>query len=145
MAFLEKTELRTVASTTTIDKIIANDDTIVTDIINESIALMKSYLAKYYDIDAIFDAIDQERNLNVLKKLKDISIYEIYERHTREQNKVAMRRYSEAMLWLEKLNTGEYYDSTLPPRQIEDGTDISKTSDDIRFGGNTRYINDTIY
>lgn len=134
--FLSKEELKTVATLPLIDKITAQDDTIVDTIIQESIALMGSYLSKYYDVQAIFQAQGEARHLTVLKKLKDIAIYEIYERHTREQNKVAERRYNEAMLWLEKLNTGEYHDSTLP---IPGPTEAPATPDTIRFGSNPRY------
>lgn len=136
--FLTKDELKTVSTVQLIDKLTAQDDDIVDTIIAESIALMSSYLAKYYDVGLIFSATAENRHLNVLKKLKDIVIYELYERHTREQNKVAQRRYEEAMNWLEKLNTGEFRDATLPtPPEPDDITDIQP--DTIRYGGNTRY------
>jgi hypothetical protein len=138
MNFLTKDELKTVAQTATIDKITNLDDGIVNDIIAESISLMKGYLSRFYDADAIFAATGNQRNLAVLKKLKDIVIYEIYERHTREQNAVAQRRFSEAMNWLEKLNTGEFGDSTLPTAQEPDSEDIGGTGD-ARFGGNKKY------
>jgi phage gp36-like protein len=139
MPFLTKEELKTVATTQLIDKITAGDDTIVTQIIDESIALMTSYLSKYYDVAVIFAAVGVERNLNVLKKLKDICIYEIYERHTREQNLVAQRRFNEAINWLEKINAGEFYDRSLPPKPDDDASDNDTTSDDIRFGSYPRY------
>ncbi len=115
MAFLIKAELKTVASVPIIDKITNLDDGIVVDIIDESISLMKGFLSRRYDVELIFSKEGEERHKTVVKRLKDISIYEIYERHTREQNDVAARRYNEAMNWLEKLNTGEWSDSTLPP------------------------------
>ena len=46
--FLEKAELKTVATDEIINKIINNDDSIVTDIILESIDLMSSYLYQYF-------------------------------------------------------------------------------------------------
>ncbi len=136
MAFLEKYELKTVAQVPIIDKITNLDDDIVKTIIDESISLMKGYLSRRYDVDLIFSKTGYERHLTVLKKLKDIVIYEIYERHTREQNAVAARRYNEAMLWLEKLNTGEFSDHTLPEPVADD---ITGTSGDTRFGGHTKY------
>lgn len=136
--FLTKEELKTVAQIALIDKITNLDNSIVEDIINESVALMKGYLSRFYDVDAIFGATGSQRNLAVLKKLKDIVIYEIYERHTREQNAVAQRRYAEAMLWLEKLNTGEFGDGTIPPAPEPD-PDATGTTGDARFGGNKRY------
>ena len=139
MAFLTKAELKTVATIPIIDKLTATDDSIVVEIIEESISLMKGYLSKYYDVTAIFTAEGDERHKTVLKKLKDICIYEIYERHTREQNLVAKRRFEEVMLWLEKLNTGEFYDKTLRAYSAEsESSTTGRQSDDIRCGVFTR-------
>ena len=141
MAFLTKEELKTVAASEVINKLIGSDDTIAAVIIEESISLMKGKLSKFYDIEAIFNATGTSRHKTILKYLKDISIYEIYERHTREQNSVAKRRRDEAMAELEKLNTGENYDRTLPPRTKEESTDPNTmTEGEFRFGnGHIRY------
>jgi phage gp36-like protein len=141
--FLEKSELKTVAQISLIDKIINLDDEIVENIIDESISLMKSYMSRFYDVEAIFNKEGDARHKATLKRLKDIVIYEIYERHTREHNAVAMRRYNEAMNWLEKLNTGEFGDKTLPIVQDNPDDDSAGTSGDTRFGGSKRY--DSIY
>jgi len=137
MAFLTKEELKTVSTTELINKLTANDDSIIDDIIDESISLMKGYLSKYYDVELIFSTTGDNRHKTVLKKLKDIVIYEIYERHTREQNQVAKRRFDEAMLWLENLNKGEFYYRTLPA--IPSTNDVANNSNDIRYGGYTRF------
>jgi phage gp36-like protein len=135
--FLAKDELRTVAQLPIIDKITAEDDSIIDIIIDESIAVMSSMLSRYYDVDVIFAKEGNERNKTIVKYLKDICIYEIYNRCTREQNEVAENRYNIAMEWLTKLNTGELEDSTLPLRQVvEDG---NATTGDVRYGGNKRY------
>lgn len=139
MAFLTKEELKTVSTTELIDKLTAQDDTIVDTIIAESISLMKGYLSKYYDVNAIFAATGNQRHQTVLKKLKDIVIFEIYERHTRELNHAAKRRFDEAMLWLENLNKGEFYDRTLPRLEPLASSDPATQSDDVRFGGYKRY------
>ncbi len=139
MAFLTKEELKTVATIQIIDKLTAEDDTIVDEIIAENISLMKGYLSRYYDVEKLFSQIGSDRHKYTLKVLKDISIYEIYERHTREQNLVAARRYQEAMNWLEKLNTGEFSDHTLPPAPDDNNVGASGTSGGVRFGGNTKY------
>jgi phage gp36-like protein len=138
MAFLNKDELKTVSTMQVIDMITAQDDSIVDDIIDESISLIKGYLSRYYDVEQIFSQEGELRHKYVLKVLKDIVIYEVYERHTREQNAVAQRRYQEAMNWLEKLNTGEFSDLTLPI-PTDDNTDVSGESGDVRFGGNKQY------
>jgi len=138
MAFLTKEELRTVGDINLIDILTNLDDTIVTDIIDESIDKMKGYLSRHYDIETIFNATANDRKKSIVKRLKDIVIYEIYERHTRDTNAVAGRRYAETMEWLEKTYTGEWGDRTLPPKPTE-VTDTEGTTGENRFGGNTRY------
>ena len=138
MAFLTKEELKTVSDINIVDIITNLDDTIVTDIISESIDIMKGFLSRFYDIDAIFAATGTNRKLSVVKRLKDIVIYEIYERHTRDTNDVAARRYNEAMDWLEKSYTGELGDRTLPTKPTIE-TDTTGTTGDVLFGGNTKY------
>ena len=73
--FLTKEELKTVSDINIVNKIVNMDDTIVADIIAESIDLMKSYLSRYYDAGAIFAQEGENRKKAVLKKLKDIVIY----------------------------------------------------------------------
>lgn len=139
MAFLTKEELKTVADINIVNKITNLDDGIVEDIIDESIDKMKSYLSRYYDAEAIFAAEGSARKKHVLKVLKDIVIYEVYERHTRDTNAVAARRYSEAMDWLVKINTGERGDGTLPSKPDDPGEVNDGTNGDTRYGGNKRY------
>jgi phage gp36-like protein len=136
--FLKKEELKTVGQISIIDKITNNNDEIVENIIEESISLMKGYLSRYYDAETIFAQEGNLRHKATLKRLKDIVIYEIYERHTREQNLVAARRYQEAMAWLEKLNSGEFSDHTLPSIP-DDEEDTNGITGDTRFGGNKKY------
>jgi phage gp36-like protein len=137
MAFLVKEELKTVSDINIVNKITNLDDDIVTNIIDESIDMMKGYLSRYYDSEAIFEKEGDERKKSVLKKLKDIVIYEIYNRNKWGVDSDTEKSYSEAMNWLEKLNTGEFGDDTLPSKPTP-GDDIS-TSGDIRFGGNKQY------
>lgn len=137
MKFLTKEELTTVASMPTIEKLTAGNLFVVEQIIDESISLMQSYLSRHYDTDAIFSASGSARHLTVLKYLKDIVIFEIYDRLTREENEVARRRYDAAIQWLNDLNSGALADSTLPPAPTPEGEDA--TSGDVRFGSNTQY------
>lgn len=137
MAFLVKEELKTVSDINIVNKITNLDDEIVVDIIDESIDMMKGYLSRYYDAEAIFNKEGDERKKSVLKKLKDIVIYEIYNRNKWGVDSSTEKSYAEAMNWLEKLNTGEFGDGTLPSKPSEDET--AGTGGDIRFGGNTQY------
>lgn len=136
-SFLSFEELSTVAALPTIAKLTAGNPYVVEQIIDESIALMRSYLSRHYDTDSIFSATGDDRHLTVLKYLKDIVIFEIYDRLTREENEVAGRRYEAAIKWLESLNDGSLADDTLPPAVTPEGQEAS--SGDVRFGSNTQY------
>lgn len=140
--FLTKDELKTVGTDEIINKIINNDEDIVTRIISESIDLMAGYLYQYYDTEAIFSAVDDERNLTVLMHLKGIVIYKIYKRRSKTSNEVAKENYDEAMIWLEKVSEGKIK-PPLPPKQID--TDGDGTADSsvpfLKLGGRKNYTN----
>lgn len=140
--FLEKAELKTVATDEIINKIINNDDSIVTDIILESIDVVSTYLYQYFDTEVIFSKTGDERNKTILKHLKGIVIYEIYTRRTKIMNEVAKSRYDEAMLWLEKVSEGKIK-PPLPVRIID--TDGDGTADTpatfMKLGSNKKYQN----
>lgn len=137
--FTSKEELITVMPLSLADALTSCEDHIIEQIIRESIAVMTSYLSTYYDTDAIFSATGLERNLTVLKYLKDIIVYELYRSHTHDSaNEVATERYSSAMQWLRDLNTGTLSDNSLPLRPEPDNQDPA-TSGNVRFGGGTHY------
>ena len=140
--FLEKSELKTVGVDEIINRIINNDDTIVEDIIAESIDVMSGYLFQYFDTEAIFNATDSDRNLTVLKHLKGIVLFEIYTRRTKALNDVAKLRYDEAMLWLEKVSKGTIQPN-LPPKLTDtngDGTPDSEVPF-MKLGSRKNYQN----
>jgi phage gp36-like protein len=140
--FLEKSELKTVATDEIINKIINNDDSIVTDIIDESVDLMGTYLYQYYDTETIFAKTANERNKTLLKHLKGIVIHEIYTRRTKTMNEVAKGKYDEAMLWLEKVSEGKIK-PPLPTRTVD--TDGDGTADSpatfMKLGSRKNYQN----
>ena len=135
--FLVKKELKTVSDISIVNKITNLDDSIVAEIIAESIDLMKSYLSRYYDVETIFAQRGAKRKKAVLKKLKDIVIFEIYNRNKWGVDSDTERSYIEAINWLEKLNTGEFGDTTLPP--LPPPIPDNGTAGDTRFGGNKKY------
>jgi phage gp36-like protein len=140
--FLTKEELKTVGTEEIINKIINNDDSIVTDIIDESIDVVSTYLYQYFDTEVIFAKVGSERSKAILKHLKGIVIYEIYTRRTKAMNDVAQKRYDEAMLWLEKVSEGKIK-PPLPVRAID--TDGNGTLDTpvpfMKLGSNKSYKN----
>lgn len=140
--FLEQAELKTVATEEIINKIINNDDSIVEEIILESIDVVSTYLYQYFDTESIFAKTGNERNRTVLKHLKGIVIYEIYTRRTKIMNEVAQSRYDEALLWLEKVSEGKIK-PPLPMRALD--TDGDGTPDTpatfLKLGSNKKYQN----
>jgi len=140
--FLEKSELKTVGVDEIINRIINDDDTIVEEIIAESIDTMSGYLFQYYDTEAIFSATGNDRNLTVVKHLKGIVLFEIYTRRTKQLNEVAKLRYDEAMLWLEKVSTGKIKPDL--PQKLTD-TDGDGTPDSpstfMKLGSRKNYQN----
>lgn len=118
MAFLTKEELKTVVTKEVIDLITNTDDSIVDEIIAESIAIMESFLFRYFDTKLIFLSEGNARSRVVVKFLKDITIYEIYQRRTRTMNEVAQNRYNEAMNWLDQIAKGNI-SPDLPIRKID--------------------------
>lgn len=133
--FLTSDELISIVDHNLVSKLTADNSSIVNTIITESIETMRSYLSKYYDADAIFDKEDTARNINVLKKLKDIVVYEIYTRNPRAMNAVAEKKYNEAINWLEKLNEGKFTDKTLPVPAPE----VPSVQTSMRLGSNQKY------
>lgn len=140
--FLEKSELKTVGVDEIINRIINNDDTIVEDIIAESIDVMSGYLFQYFDTEAIFSATEENRNLTVLKHLKGIVLFEIYTRRTKSLNDVAKLRYDEAMLWLEKVSKGTIKPN-LPPKLVDTNNDGTPDSEVpfMKLGSRKNYQN----
>lgn len=143
MAFLTKADLNTVADLAIIGKITntpnpTDTDAICNTVITESIAVMKSYLARRYDTDVIFNATSTDRHNTVLKHLKGLVIYELYGRFSMDITTMAQNRYNEAMKWLEELNIGKQFDSTLPTLS----TDVDEDkSINMRLGSNTAHFN----
>ena len=72
MAFLEKEDLRTKSTIEIIDLITNSDNTTIEEIIADNIAIMKSYLFKHYDVDAIFNAVGAAQSRVVKKHLKSL-------------------------------------------------------------------------
>ncbi|MDY3521984.1 DUF1320 family protein [Riemerella anatipestifer] len=140
--FLKIDELKTVATREVIDLITNGDNSIVEEIIAESIDLMKSYLFKHYDTTAIFEKEENERPKVLLKYLKDIVIHEIYIRRTKNMNEVAKTRYDEAMLWLEKIARGTI-EADLPKKMVDiDGDGVpDEPSPFMKLGSRKTYRN----
>lgn len=86
MAFIITAELKTVSVPEVVQKAINEQDDIVIDIIDETEAVMRSYLSGRFDVDAIFSAVADDRSGVVVKHFKKIVIDEIYKRKTNGLN-----------------------------------------------------------
>ena len=128
--FITVEELRTVSTIQVVNLITNNQEPVVTDLINENVDLMKSYLFKYYDVEAIFNATGDNRSKVVLKHLKSLMIYDLYLIRNKEASRELENKYAEAMGWLEKISIGKI-DADLPRKQVDtngDGTADSNST-----------------
>ena len=142
MAFLTLAELKTKTTIEIINLITNSDDTTVDEIIAENIDLIKSYLFKYYDVEAIFNAVDQDRSKVVIKHLKSLAIFDVYEIRGKAYSEATEKKYDEAMRWLELMSKGTI-EADLPARAIDsDGDGTTDTNQPfMRLGSNKTYKN----
>jgi phage gp36-like protein len=142
MAFLTLAELKTKTTVEIINLITNSDDTTVTDIINENIDMMKSYLFKYYDTDAIFNATGGDRSKVVIKHLKSLTIFDVYEIRGSGYTEATEKKYDEAMRWLEMMSKGTI-EADLPSKQVDtdgDGT-ADSSSTFMKLGSRKNHTN----
>lgn len=139
---ITKAELKTVQTVEIINIITNTDDSIVNEIIDENIDVMKGYLHEYYDTEAIFSATGSDRKKVIIKHLKDIVIYEIMTRRAKQASEAVQKKYDDAKLWLEQIAGGKIKPD-LPPRQVDtdgDGTPDSEANF-MKLGSRRTYKN----
>jgi phage gp36-like protein len=140
--FISEAELKTVSTAEIINLITNNDEDIVSTIIEECTEVMHTYLFKYYDADAIFSATGEDRKKIIMKYLKDLVIYEIYMRRSKQANAVVEKRQEEAMLWLEKVAKGEIVPD-LPKKMVDtdDDGEVDAAATFMKLGSKKSYKN----
>ncbi len=108
-------ELKTVAPGEIVTSIIDGDDTIAGQIILEAEQTIRSYLHHRYDTAAIFAATADNRHPLIMKLLKEVAIYHLYTRRSRDAvNEAAIHRYEYAMKQLKEIATGIIHPEGLP-------------------------------
>lgn len=140
--FLTEDELKTVSTVEVVNLITNNDDDTVENIIAECIALMKSYLYKYYDTDATFSAQGEARNLTLLRHLKILVLSDLYFLRKKQMPEGLEKKYDEAMRWLESVAKGNI-NVNLPPK-LEDLDGDGEIDDErpfMRIGSRKSYKN----
>lgn len=100
----------------------------------EAIAIeeVKSYLARRYDVDAIFAATGTNRNAVIRMRCVDVFLYHCFARVPgRDVPTIRQTRYDQAIAWLEQVANGDVT-PTLPKLPDPDDPTLPKT--DNRFG-----------
>lgn len=151
--FLNKDELKNVAYSYQLNEIAENDDTLLTEAIAIGIEEVRSYFTPNfkkewgdgrftYDVDAIFTAVDADRNPLILQHVKIAALWHllilsnvdmIYD-HIKE-------RYDRTIDWLKRFAAGNVTLSDLPRKEIsyedEDGNPISP--EPFNFGSRRKF------
>lgn len=142
MSFLTPAELTTVSTPEIVNLITHTNNSIVEDIIAESIELMEGYLYQYYDTDTIFAATGPARSKVLLRLLKKIVIHELFVRRSRQMNEVVANGYKEAMAWLEDVAAGSIKPKLAPKLVDVDGDGLPDTEAQfMKLGSNKNYNN----
>lgn len=85
-----------------LDALVRDDKAIIEICEDRAIAEMKCYLSNKYDVKALFDAKDEERNQLVLMMALDIAVYHIFSIHNPMKiSTIRKDRYQRAKEWLE--------------------------------------------
>lgn len=116
--FITSDELTTHAYDEEIKAIVREDETIALACIDMAIEFAESKLAKAYDTDKIFSAVNEERSTLLMKFIKDIAIWELVGLANPSIDYEDKKfRYQEAVNWLTAVYKG------MPanlPRKMED-------------------------
>ena len=85
-----------------------SDSAIIEICEDRAIEEMRSYLDKFYDSEAIFNARGADRNQLVLMMALDIAIYHIFCQHNPyKMSKIREDRYNRAVEWLKAVAAGK--------------------------------------
>ncbi len=139
MPFLTIAELHTIRTADFIAILKGTDETVIDEIIDENISVFKTFLGSYYDMNAVFTAVDNTRNKTVLKYLKKLIVFELMERRKPGGDD---KDYQEVMKWLEDISSGKL-SVDLPPKLIDldgDGIEDDPTPF-MKLGGRKSYGN----
>ncbi len=135
MAFLSKDELKTNASVELLEIIAKQDDTTISTIIEGWIDEMKTHMTQY-DVETIFSAEGEDRSKVVLKNLKALVTYDIFQLGDSDFGE---KKHDDAVVWLEKVARG-MAKLDLPAALTEDSA--TETTTDPLYGGTDPYETD---
>jgi phage gp36-like protein len=99
--FVELTDYDASIHRDILDALTRDDESLVEICEDRAIAEMRGYLAKRYDVDAIFSAEGDERNQLVLMMVIDIAVYHIFCIHNPQKlSQIRKDRYERAVEWM---------------------------------------------
>lgn len=106
----------------------------ISNVENENIGIIKSYLAALYDTETIFDNTQPIRNPVLVRILSKLVLYDIIRRNAaRKVPDDYVEAYKAAMETLEKIAYGKLVLADLPPAVDDDGN----TKKYLNFGNNS--------
>src|SRR5690349_1435196 len=100
MAFLAKTDFKYSIDLNTLDALTGGDDSIWTELSDEAVQEMKSFLNARYDVATIFAAVGLLRDKTIVMYCKDICLYHLYSIYAfRAIPQIRVDRYNHALQW----------------------------------------------
>jgi len=91
-----------------LDSLTRNDEAIIEICEDRTIAEMRGYLAKRYDVDKIFSQTNSDRNQLVVMMAVDITVYHIFCIHNPQKlSQTRKDRYDRAKEWLKNVAKGD--------------------------------------
>lgn len=137
MAYLTTAEVSSHLYNEVVAEIERNETTkpLLQQAIDAAIAEVKSYLSAY-DIAAIFEAIDGNRNAILLLYTKDVAVWHFIQlANPAVEMQLRLERYEKAIKWLDKVQRGQVAPELPLPAAPTDG---SSSENFIKFGSNPK-------
>ena len=107
-AFITKSDYYYTIKQNRLDQVLDGDDALLDDAEETAIVVVKDSLSLYYDTDAIFATTGDARPRQVLRWVKDLALYFIYERIEDELvPERIVKNYNDTLGTLEKIEDGK--------------------------------------
>lgn len=117
-----------------LEQVLEDDNTILDEVEEMAVSEMRSYLNGRFNCDEIFSATGSDRNPAILLYCMDMALYHLHSRVTpRNVSELRMDRYDAAIMWLDKVVSGELAPD-LPLRKDEDDNPENR----LRWGSNPK-------
>lgn len=137
MPFITKADFPTALHNEILNSLTRGDDEVIAESAEQTVEEMKAYLNGRYDIQAIFDAVGEERNKFLLRIGLSLTKYYIFLQHNpRKITEVMVAEYDRAIETLEGIQSGKVNPAGLPlPPAPPSG---NANGAPIQWGGDTQ-------